>query len=118
MPLVVLFGSRARGEATHDSDVDLAVWRPSQDDLGALLRWYNELEDILGADVEIVTGPDFDPVLGWEIAREGQLVFESVPGAWQKESARLWHLYNDSLPFRRVRRRLLADFAAEVRRGA
>ena len=117
MPLVVLFGSRARGEAGPGSDIDFAVWRPSQDDLRALLRWYNELEDIVGGDVEIVTGPDFDPVLGWEIAREGRLVFESVQDAWQKERARLWHVYNDSLPFRRARRRLLADFAVEVRRG-
>lgn len=118
MPLVVLFGSRARGEAVHGSDVDLALWRPTHDDVRALLRWYSELEDIVGADVEIVTGPGFDPVLGWEIAREGRLLFESVEGSWAKERARLWHVYNDSLPFRRVRRRLLADFAAEVRRGA
>ena len=99
------------------SDVDLAVWRPAHDDVLALLRWYNQLEDFVGADVEIVTGPEFDPVLGWEIARDGQLVFESVEGTWPKERARLWHVYNDSLPFRRARRRLLADFAAEVRRG-
>ena len=118
LPLVVLFGSRARGKARPDSDFDFAIWRDSDGDARERLRWYSELEDIVGADVDIAVGPSFDPVLGWEIAQQGDPVFERTAGSWARERLRLWHLYNDSLPFRRVRRKLLADFAAEVRRGA
>ncbi|HET9768576.1 MAG TPA: nucleotidyltransferase domain-containing protein [Thermoanaerobaculia bacterium] len=116
--LVVLFGSRARGEARPDSDFDVAVWPSRQEKPLERLTWVCELEDIIGGEAQLAIVREIDPVLGWEIGRDGKPWVEAEEGIWARERLRLWHLYNDSLPFRRLLRRQLADFAAEVRRGA
>ncbi len=66
----------------------------------------------------MVVTPETSPVLGFEVARDGVVVFEDEPGRWARERARLWHLYNDSLPFRRAERERLREFARSVRDGA
>lgn len=67
---VRLFGSRARGEAGPDSDVDLLV-ELAEDrdlfDLGALLM---ELQDLLNCRVETVTEEALHPQLRERILRE------------------------------------------------
>jgi predicted nucleotidyltransferase len=117
--LCVLFGSRARGNARPDSDYDLAlkpVRAPAPLDR---IAWQVELEDLLGANVSLVLlTPATDPVLGWEIARDGRLLYERDRGSWMQERARLWHLYNDALPFRRALAESLRRYADEVLRGS
>jgi len=115
----VLFGSQATGRTHPGSDVDVAVWPVEPLTTALKLDWVVELEDILGREVSVVlVSPDLDPVLGFEIVRDGRLVFESEPELWLRQRARLWHAYNDSLPFRRAARQQLREFAGEVRRGA
>lgn len=117
--LCVLFGSQATGKTHPASDVDVAVWpeRPLSSSLK--LGWLQALEALLDKDVTLVlVSPDLDPVLGFEIVRDGRLVFESEPGLWLRRRAQLWHAYNDSLPFRRAARQQLREFAEKVRRGA
>jgi predicted nucleotidyltransferase len=117
--LCVLFGSQATGRTHPGSDVDVAVWPVEPLTTALKLDWVVELEDILGREVSVVlVSPDLDPVLGFEIVRDGRLVFESEPELWLRQRARLWHAYNDSLPFRRAARQQLREFAGEVRRGA
>jgi len=83
------------------------------------LKWLTELETKLSRDVSlVVVTPELNPVLGFEIIHDGRLVYEEKEGMWADERARLWHLYNDSLPFRRALRRQLREFALEVHRGA
>lgn len=111
--LCVLFGSRAKGQARPASDYDLAVM-PAPAALR--LAWQVSLEELLGGDVGLVAlTPDTEPVLGWEIAREGRLVYEAGPGLWAAQRARLWHSYNDALPFRRALAESLRQYAREVR---
>ena len=117
--LAVLFGSRARGDARPTSDVDLAVWTAALPAPQERLRWSQELASQTGAPVQIVLAtPRLDPVLGFQIAREGHLLFEAEAGSWARERLRLWHLYQDSLPFLRAARKQLRDSATEVRDGA
>jgi hypothetical protein len=66
----------------------------------------------------VLLTPTTDPVLGWEIARDGKLLYERDRGLWMGEQARLWHLYNDALPFRRALAESLRSYAEEVRHGA
>ena len=54
---VVLFGSRAKGTNQPDSDVDLIVEFNDKVSLLTLARMKNELEEILGLDVDIIHGP-------------------------------------------------------------
>ncbi len=113
----VLFGSRAAGTAHPSSDFDVALWPAAWPSTAVRLRWLRELEELAGHEVSLVlVGPDLDPVLGFEIVRQGHLLFEAEPGLWAALRAQLWHAYEDSLPFRRAAEQQLHDFAAEVRR--
>lgn len=115
--LCVLFGSQATGKARVGSDVDLALWASPPEPL-AKLRWLGELEDLLGTAVNVVwVSPHLNPVLGFEIVRDGRVLFEREPGFWAAKRLHLWHAYTDSAPFRRLAREQLRQFAAEVRDG-
>jgi predicted nucleotidyltransferase len=116
LTLCVLFGSRATGRARRESDYDLAL-----SPVPAPLRriaWQVELEDLVSGAVSVVIlSPETEPVLGWEIARTGQLIYEAQPGSWAAERGRLWHRYNDALPFRRGLAAALRRYAEEVQSG-
>ncbi len=115
----VLFGSRASGKAQSTSDYDLAVWPAGPVAPAALLRWVRELEELVQADVSLVlVGPDLDPVLGFEISRQGRLLYEAQPGLWPDLRAQLWHAYEDSLPFRRAAEELLHKAVREATNDA
>ena len=112
-----LFGSQVSGKTHARSDVDLALW-PAQPVLPLTrLRWLRELEVSLAQGVSLVlVSSDLDPVLGFEIVSKGYPVFEAEPELWASERVRLWHAYNDALPFRRAARQRLREFAEEIRR--
>lgn len=117
--LCVLFGSQATGRTHPGSDVDVAIWPDELPSTSLKLSWVQALAALLDREVSLVlVSPDLDPVLGFEIVRDGRLVFESEPGLWIRQRAQLWHAYNDSLPFRRAAREQLRHFAEEIRRGA
>lgn len=117
--LCVLFGSQATGQTHSHSDVDLAVWPTQTLSVTTRLEWVVELETRLDQDVSLViVSADVDPVLQFEIARCGYLIFEAQTGLWDEKRLQLWHAYNDSLPFRRAARQRLHEFAVEVRDAA
>jgi uncharacterized protein len=117
--LCVLFGSQATGKAHADSDIDLALWPGEPLATRQKLRWVRELSDLVDQEVNVVfVSPALDPVLGFEIVRDGRLIFEVEPGLWAHLRSQLWHAYNDSLPFRRGAQEQLRQFVKEVRRGA
>lgn len=117
--LCVLFGSQAKGKIHPHSDIDLALWPAHPIPSLTRLRWLRELETSLARQVSLVfVSPDLDPVLGFEIARHGRVLFEASPGLWATRRAQLWHAFNDSLPFRRAARQRLHEFAEEMRRDS
>ncbi|MCB8944627.1 MAG: nucleotidyltransferase domain-containing protein [Ardenticatenaceae bacterium] len=116
--LCVLFGSQATGRSHAQSDVDLAVWPAKPVPAMTKLQWLVELQKLLDKEVSLVlVTPDLDPVLGFEIVRDGRLLYERDPNTWLKARSQLWYAYNDSLPFRRAAREQLRQFAQEIRRG-
>ncbi len=117
--LCVLFGSRARGSAMATSDYDLAIRLTDQIAPLERLVWQNAIETLLNTDVSLVfLSEQTDPVLGWEIARDGRLIYEAQPEIWANERARLWHLYNDALPFRRGLAESLRRYAEDIRHAS
>jgi predicted nucleotidyltransferase len=116
--LCVLFGSQATGQTHPGSDVDLAVW-PSDSsdsaespDSGTKLGWLVELQNLLDKEVSLaLVSSNLDPVLGMEIVQDGRVIFSAEANLWHKERVRLWHAYNDSLPFRRAAREQMRHFA-------
>lgn len=118
--LAVLFGSLATGRERPESDIDLAVW-PAEPgrlpDPEERLRWIGEVQRLLDRDVSlVVVSPRLDPVLGFEIVRQGRVLYESEANVWAWERLRLWQLYCDSAPFRRLQRENLHAYAEEIRR--
>lgn len=117
--LVVLFGSAATSRAQPDSDFDLAVWPgESEGPPGPEERlcWIGEIQGLLDRAVSLVlVSPTLDPVLGFQIMRQGRVLYESEPNLWAWERLRLWQLYCDTAPLRRLERESLRTYAEEVR---
>lgn len=117
--LCILFGSQATGRTHAMSDVDLALWPSQPPEPRQKLRWIVELQRLLDREVSLViVSPRLDPVLGMEIVRHGQVIMQATSDIWQKERAKLWYAYNDSLPFRRAALEELQKFAKESSHGA
>lgn len=117
--LCAVFGSRATGHTHAGSDLDLAVRPTSRRPALEKLTWMTELAHVLGEEVDLVLlGPETPPVLGMEVVRNGRLLWEREPGAWDRELSRLWLAYVDSFKFRQAEREQLREFAERVRRGA
>lgn len=87
LDLAALFGSRAAGRIEPQSDIDLAVLLSdrslrSKREVGvALARAFDRQVDVIHLD-------EAPPLLRFEIAKSGVLVFERRPGAWARERAR------------------------------
>jgi predicted nucleotidyltransferase len=112
----IIYAHNATGRSHPGSDVDLAVWPGVALSTATRLRWLRELQDLLDKEVSLViVSPDLDPVLGFEIVRNGRLIFEQTPGVWHEQRLHLWHVYNDSLPFRRAAQQSLRRFAEQVK---
>jgi predicted nucleotidyltransferase len=81
---VFLFGSRARGDSTPDSDIDLAIVVVGNSDETAFTRyffnqndWKRELGSALGRSISMVRVIDHGkPEVQESIAREGVLLYE------------------------------------------
>ncbi|HYU33424.1 MAG TPA: nucleotidyltransferase domain-containing protein [Thermoanaerobaculia bacterium] len=81
LKLAVLFGSMARGEARPRSDADLGVLLdPYSPELR--FRVEAELGRAAGCPVDVVLLDDAPPLLRFEIARDGVLLFEREDGLW------------------------------------
>lgn len=108
--LLVLFGSRATERATEGADLDLAVQFETLPSAERRLRIIGDLQ-ALGGDrrVDVVfLRPETDPVLRFEIFRDGIPLYECREGVFVEERVRAVKLYDDALPFRRALRRRLA----------
>lgn len=64
--LAFLFGSRARGRARRDSDVDVAVYWEAKPSRRQRERLLEALENALGAEVELIDLNDCPPTLAQE----------------------------------------------------
>jgi predicted nucleotidyltransferase len=98
--LCVLFGSQATQETHLHSDVDLAVWPVASLAPLEKLQWIVELEMLLDQSVSLVlVSPELDPVLGFEIVKNGRVIFEQESEFWFRERSRLiWGHHARSAP--------------------
>ena len=67
---VQVFGSLARGEARPDSDVDLLVKLDPGRSLLDLVAIKQDLEDLLGCQVDVVTEAALSPYIREEVLKE------------------------------------------------
>lgn len=67
---VCVFGSRARGESREDSDLDLLVDLEEGRSLLDLIGIEQDLEDLLGRPVDVVTRRELSPYLRERVLAE------------------------------------------------
>ncbi|WP_207781924.1 helix-turn-helix domain-containing protein [Phytoactinopolyspora limicola] len=65
-----MFGSAARGEDTHSSDVDLLADFSAGPSLFTLARLQRELEAILGVPVDVIPASELKPMVRAEIEQD------------------------------------------------
>ena len=109
--LLVLHGSRARGEERASSDWDFAYAGGARVDRLALLA---DLSATLGTDAVDVA--DFDRaggLLRFRVARDGVLIAEDRAGAWQEARLRATAFWCDAEP---VLRRAYEERLARIGR--
>lgn len=113
--LFVLFGSHASGMVHHGSDIDVAIKMKrgvSVSKLDLLFR----LGGISG-DKEIdlvVLADDTDPLLLYEIFKNGQALYEERKGIFVEEKLRAWKLYLDTERLRKMQRDYLRKFGEKA----
>lgn len=108
---VVLFGSRARGVARDDSDVDIGVLATtalSADSLGAVALDASAQVGVSEDKIDIVELRRASPLLCYRVAEEGKLL-SGDPGAFLRFRVRAWRDYLDTAKFRRLRERALEE---------
>lgn len=91
--LVVVFGSRARGSAHAESDLDVA-YDGDADELELMER----LGRVARCDVDLVRLDRADVILKNRIAREGVAIYELTPGTFSRFAANAALEYLDLEP--------------------
>ena len=108
LELLVLFGSAAKGRAGAGSDVDLAVRCEGAADVDAL---YLAIAPRLATDrLDLVDLRRAGPLLAFEVARTGTLLFERRPGAFREFQSLASRRYCDTEKLRRSQRRAIQLF--------
>jgi len=116
--LCVLFGSRAGTGPTVKADVDIALDFAEFPGPDTRLDIIGEIQALCGeamADVVFLHART-DPVLRFEIFRQGLLVYEAERGLFVDGKVRSLMLYEDAIPFRRLLREKLRRGVEETGR--
>lgn len=91
LSLLVLFGSRARGDCLPDADWDFGYLADEPVDLLALMA---ELSQVVGSDrLDVVDLGRASGLLRYRVARDGVPAYETAPGLFNRfrfEAARFW----------------------------
>ncbi len=108
LELLVLFGSAVKGRARSRSDIDLGVRCGGPADLDAL---YLAIAPRLGTDrLDLVDLRRADPLLAFEVARTGRLLFERQPGVFRRFQSLASRRYCDTAKLRHAQRRAIHAF--------
>ena len=108
--LAVLFGSAARGDEHRRSDLDIGVMGVRSTARLSALRL--TLARIAGREVDLIPLDTAPPLLRFEIARDGSVLFERAPCLWSDFQARAMVDWWDWAP---LARRFSSAAAARLR---
>ena len=99
--LFVIFGSHARGMNSSASDTDIALVLENNHSTANKLKIIFELEGIFPGQVDLViVDPNTDPLLQFEIFRNGVSLFEGKSNLFEEYKLRAWKFYQDTKKIR------------------
>ena len=78
MSVLAIFGSYARDEQKQKSDLDVLVDFEESPSLLTFIRMENELSELLGAKVDLVTKDSLHPMLRETILRDLRVVYGEI----------------------------------------
>jgi predicted nucleotidyltransferase len=78
MSLLAIFGSYARNEQKQESDLDILVDFEKSPSLLTFIRMENELSELLGVKVDLVTKVSLHPMLRETILRDLRVLYGEV----------------------------------------
>jgi predicted nucleotidyltransferase len=115
LTLIVLFGSQATGRLHSQSDVDVAVLpsrRLSWDERNEL---WAKLCELFQAEVDLSVLDHAQPLLMYQVAEHGQVLYEGEQWAWANFKLYARRLYWDTAPLRESLSRYLNRRVEEMR---
>lgn len=121
--LAILFGSRATGRVHAGSDWDLAVWvedeRLLESSLAAARRKRRLIRNCCNylqtGNLDLVILNRAGPLIKYEVARNGKLLYEKEPGLFVGFCSRALREHNDARLFYRATREYIHQVAEEWR---
>jgi predicted nucleotidyltransferase len=111
--LAYLFGSAARGETHRRSDLDFAVLLTDAEIDAYCVLWIDLHAVLSPQPFDLVILNHADPVLCFEVVREGRAVFRRSDEALNDFERRAWHRYQDTRHLRAIGNRYLRARAQE-----
>lgn len=95
-----LFGSQVKGKGKEKSDVDVAVFLqvPLSDPLQTKLDIIEALEKVSQKEMDITILNEAGSVLKYQVAKNGELIFERQKGEYKKFVLGAWKEYFDFQP--------------------
>ncbi|MEO1622280.1 MAG: nucleotidyltransferase domain-containing protein [Cyanobacteria bacterium J06632_3] len=113
--MLVLFGSQATGRAHAKSDWDIAILADASPWDVFLMQ--TDIADLLGLtfeEVDLVNISRCSSVLGFNISRDGQCLYEVEPGLFQKFTVRAWKRFWDTAKFRKLQETYIRESAERI----
>ncbi|TRT90339.1 MAG: nucleotidyltransferase domain-containing protein [Microcystis aeruginosa Ma_AC_P_19900807_S299] len=114
LKLLILFGSRACGEHKPDSDWDLAISydetnrqtgiKEISNDYLTYLSILSELFEINRDLIDLIELDRCSPLMKYQVARDGKLIYEKNTGDFLKFRVRAWKEYADTAKFRKIQK--------------
>jgi len=100
--LAYLFGSTSRGDAREDSDLDIAVLLENES-VALLQALWSDLHEVLKSrKLDLVLLKSADPVLCFEVLREGRLLYFRSEDELNAFERRAWNRYQDTRHLRAI----------------
>ncbi len=111
---IVLFGSAARGKMHEESDIDVGVLTDHPVTFNKRLKLWYELSSLFHAEIDLAVLNHAEPVLGFEVARDGKLLCERDKFAWENWRSYKIRQYWDTKKFRDDLRKHISQRAEEM----
>lgn len=105
--LLVLFGSKARGDSRLSSDADVAYLSDAPLSLMDEARLVGELSAAMQRPVDLVNIALASPLLEYNIFKDGKPLYEKDRGLFEDYLARSLRIYEETKPLFQLKRALL-----------